>query len=194
MLEKDMLATFKKHLGGMDSPQPQDIQTQGITESPFGKSKKIKKFGEDIKSANEFIGAAQILDIACAKLIAQSQRMLGDNEINGADLEPLERIVSSEMHQIIEKCSFMGTELFDATLSVMVDSKNIEIEVSNPLPLVQNAGYEGVIAYLEDKRADLKNALALVSTKIFDQKIFGSQTIENPAYESFNAKDFLKMF
>ncbi|PAF48726.1 hypothetical protein BKH41_05540 [Helicobacter sp. 12S02232-10] len=189
MFDKDMLATFKKHLVGMDKIQGEDIDPNSL-----GKSKKIRKFGEDVKSANEFIGAVQILDAALAKLISLSQRMLVEGEIKTSDLKSLEGIVSKEMCEIIQNSSFMGTELFDAVLSVEIHSKAIEVEVSNPMSLVANEGYEGVIAYLEDKRADISKALEFVSVQVSDQRVFEPDVSAPSSYESFNAKDFLKMF
>ncbi|MDO7252848.1 flagellar FLiS export co-chaperone [Helicobacter cappadocius] len=189
MFDKDLLATFKKHLEGID-----DSCRVNVSESCFNKERKIHKFGEDMKSANEFIGALQILDNALAKLIVQIQIVLVDDHFKDSDFKSLEGIVLKEINEIVQKCSFMGTLLFGSTLSVFSGKEEIIVEVFNPLDFFDNGGYENVCAYLEDKRAELDNCLKLVSAKISGQQIFGSDSSDAVSYDNFNAKDFLKMF
>ncbi|PAF43814.1 flagellar FLiS export co-chaperone [Helicobacter sp. 11S03491-1] len=192
MFEKDVLATFKKHLEGMDKPKEVGVHT-----NIWNKTTKIHQFGEDMKSANEFIGAMQILNIAIKKLIACSQKMLIDNideNIKDTSYGHLKGMVSKEMNEIIEKCTFMGNALIDVNLSIQSESKAIEFEISNPMPLFEREEYESVIAYLEDKIEDLQYSLELVSAKISSQNIFDASVSNTPSYEHFNSKDFLKRF
>ncbi|PAF50635.1 flagellar FLiS export co-chaperone [Helicobacter sp. 13S00477-4] len=188
MFDKDILATFKKHLEGIDKIDNQDIRGDCLN-----KTRKIQKFGEDIKSANEFIGALQIIDIALHKIILQAQKILLEDEPKDPTFKNLESIVLKEINEIIDKCSFMGMELFNTTLSIQIDSKSIDIEVPNPTPLIQKEGYSSFINYLEDKKLEVQNTLILVSKGISDQKIFEPE-VSKTSYDNFNTKDFLKMF
>lgn len=189
MFDKDLLATFKKHLDGIDNPQKINVEVDSLN-----RGGKIHKFGEDMKSANEFIGALQILDNALKKLLIQIQIVLIDDDFKSNDFQSLEGLVSQEVNEIIEKCSFMGTALFGNTLSVFGGEDEICIEILNPLDFLNNGGYENMSAYIEDKRADVNNCLKLVSAKISGQQIFDSNVSKTSKYDDFNAKDFLKMF
>lgn len=189
MFDKDLLATFKKHLDGID-----DSQKMAVEVDTLNKGSKIHKFGEDMKSANEFIGALQILDNALKKILIQIQVILIDDDLKDENFKSLESLVSKEINEIVEKCSFMGTELFGSTLSVFGGNEEICIEILNPLDFFDNGGYENMAAYAEDKRSDVACCLKMVSAKISGQQIFESDVSNSSKYDNFNAKDFLKMF
>ncbi|PAF54362.1 hypothetical protein BKH42_00130 [Helicobacter sp. 13S00482-2] len=188
MVDKDLLDTFKKHLNGID-----DSHKLNLSGNCFNKERKIHKFGEDMKSANEFIGALQILDNALSKLLVQIQVILIDDEFKDGDFKSLEGIVFKEISEIVEKCSFMGTPLFGNTLSIFVDTQEIVIEIFNPLDFLENGGYENVCSYLEDKKAEIADCLKLVALKASGQQIFDSDLSSTSSYDNFDAKDFLKM-
>ncbi|WP_158654725.1 MULTISPECIES: flagellar FLiS export co-chaperone [unclassified Helicobacter] len=182
MLNKEILNTLKKHLKDIEGT---DFESIGATHS----KNKILKFGEDIKSANEFIGALQVLDITIRKIIAEARKI---------DTELLEDAVqlnctTFNIEQLIQKCSFMGKGLFDVTMATTMGDCEIELEVASPLNFALQKDFDSLIQYLEDKREEIKQKLALISQNISNSKK------EDNAYhqdfsQDFKAKDFLKMF
>lgn len=181
MMNADILETFKKHLG-----KAGEIENTQQTRTYFhslDKTSKIKQFGEDMKSANEFIGAIQMLDFIIKKLIEQAQGMsivdkmkgMGVEEVRDCDFEVFKTIVLKELLETMEKCVFMGTNLFDATLCMHWKSEEFSIEVPNPMPLFENEQYKDFILYLEDKSLELRQCLTLISAKISSQDIFDSK-------------------
>lgn len=65
--------------------------------------------------------------------------------------------------QLIQNCSFMGTALFGNIFNVYVGKKLFEFEIANPLLILQTSNYEGVLAYIQDKRDGIKNHSIRVS-------------------------------
>ncbi|EKQ7381633.1 hypothetical protein P6E80_002313, partial [Campylobacter coli] len=49
---------------------------------------------------------------------------------------------------------------------VYVGQKLFEFEISNPLLVLEKAGYEGVLAYIQDKRDEIKDILCKLSSAI----------------------------
>lgn len=187
MFNKEILATFKKHLEGIDK-----TQNESIPSNPIYKTHKIKQFGEDMKSANEFIGALQILDIALSKIITQAEKLIAEEDFIDKDF--IENNLLIEIKSIIQNCTFLSTPLFDTTLSISCDGEEIELEAFSPLLYTNNGGYKNMLAYLEDKKAEVQNTLLKVSEKISNQKVFKSQKSDSLNYNNFDPKDFLKMF
>lgn len=183
MFNVDILETFKKHLGKAGELEDFNSKEMDTSLQFLDKTSKIKQFGEDMKSANEFIGAVQTLDFIIKKLIDQVQGMSivdkmkcsGVDEARDCDFRILKSIVSKELLETMEKCVFMGTNLFDTTLCMPCQSGDISIEVPNPMPLFESENYKDFIFYLEDKSLELQQCLVLVSAKISGQKIFDSK-------------------
>ena len=200
MLNKDILDTLKKHLADIDGTAFRSEMTR--------KSKlKIHKFGEDMKSANELIGALQILDITLKKIITEASKV--DREL--VESSELTQGVVFAIEQLIGKCSFMGMELFDATMSTEFGGEEISFSVASPMEFVLRGDFANTIAYLEDKREEIKQTLSLISQKISGDEASGAAggvgvgaagraRVNSEASEKFdftqpfNPQDFLKMF
>ncbi|PAF48128.1 hypothetical protein BKH46_02115 [Helicobacter sp. 12S02634-8] len=199
MLDKDMLSIFKKHLNGACAHNGTPIATDTMD-----KSRKIRKFGEDFKSANEFIGSLQVLDNALNQLLIQAQKLLdihqntdqnASTDPNIADTiqaaEAMEGLCVQEMGHRIENCSFLGTALFDTILSVQANASTIAVEVLSPMPLIYKKNYAEVVAYLEDKKSEVSHALASIQAQITHQDIFEKDFASTP-YAKFDTQEFLK--
>ena len=195
MLNKDILDTLKKHLADIDGTVFRSEMTR--------KSKlKIHKFGEDMKSANELIGALQILDITLKKIITEASKV--DREL--VESGELTQGVVFAIEQLIGKCSFMGMELFDATMSTEFGGEEISFSVASPMEFVTRGDFANTIAYLEDKREEIKQTLSLISQKISGDEGSGigagaarsglnSEASEKFDFtQPFSPQDFLKMF
>ncbi|KAA6227830.1 hypothetical protein FMM54_01475 [Campylobacter sp. LR185c] len=139
------LDVLKKHLG--------DVDNMGVF--------KAKQICSQISDANDFIGALQVLDIALKKIhTSLSQRI--DESLD--DMQ--KRTLDADASSIIQNCSFMGTALFDNVFSVYVRKQNFEFEIANPLLVLEKSDYNGVLAYIEDKREEISNILVDVTMAI----------------------------
>ncbi len=76
------------------------------------------------------------------------------------------RTLDATASQLIQNCSFMGTALFGNIFNVYVGKKLFEFEIANPLLILQTSNYEGVLAYIQDKRDEIKIILSELSTAI----------------------------
>lgn len=142
---KNKLDVFKKHLG----------EIQGVSEF------KATQICSQINDANDFIGALQILDLTLKKIEKSiTERLDEQND----DLQ--KRTLDATSSQLIQNCSFMGTALFGNIFNVYVGQKLFEFEISNPLLVLEKAGYEGVLAYIQDKRDEIKDILCKLSSAI----------------------------
>lgn len=66
----------------------------------------------------------------------------------------------------------MGAGLFGNIFNVYVEKKLFEFEISNPLLILKTDNYEGVLAYIQDKKDEIKNILSkLASTISMDQTL-----------------------
>ena len=152
MIDKDLLATLKKHI--------QDIDGTDF-EVPSKVGNKIVSFGEDMKSANEFIGALQVLSIALKKCINKAHL------VDGAEnLDVLKENTALFIREIISNCSFMGNALFDASLCIELGSESVEFSISTPESFLEKYDFESIVGYFEDKQEEIKQNLALISGKI----------------------------
>lgn len=154
MINKDLLETLKKHI--------QDIDGAGF-EISSEVNQKISKFGEDIKNTNEFIGALQIVSVTLKKCIDRARLIEG--EFQGQSQEEKNEYASLKIREMMSKCSFMGTALFDATFGIEFDGRWLEFSISTPESFLVNYDFESVIAYFEDKQEEIKENLALISGK-----------------------------
>ncbi|TKX32988.1 flagellar FLiS export co-chaperone [Campylobacter aviculae] len=156
---KNELDVLKKHLG----------EVQGMSEF------KATQICSQINDANDFIGALQVLELALKK-IEQSIAQRLDDQID--DLQ--KRTLDATTSQLIQNCSFMGTALFGNIFNVYVGKKLFEFEISNPLLILEKAGYEGVLAYIQDKRDEIKNILAdLASAIVMSQGMDNAQMYDS---------------
>ncbi|EDO7705851.1 hypothetical protein QG946_000598 [Campylobacter coli] len=142
---KSDLEIFKKHLG----------EIQGVNEF------KANQICSQINDANDFIGALQVLDMSLKKI---EKSILERIDENSDDMQ--KRTLDATASQLIQNCSFMGTALFGNIFNVYVGKKLFEFEISNPLLVLEKAGYEGVLAYIQDKRDEIKDILCKLSSAI----------------------------
>ncbi|TEY03895.1 flagellar FLiS export co-chaperone [Campylobacter sp. US33a] len=136
-----------------------------ILEQHLGKVQAVGEFKASqictqINDANDFIGALQVLDLALRKIHTSISTY--DTNLDESQKGTLDANIS----QFIQNCSFMGTALFDNAFNVYVGQKLFEFEISNPLLILQKYGYEGVLAYVEDKREELKGILGELASII----------------------------
>ncbi|HEG4758302.1 TPA: hypothetical protein SEA24_000858 [Campylobacter coli] len=142
---KSDLEIFKKHLG----------EIQGVNEF------KANQICSQINDANDFIGALQVLDMSLKKI---EKSILERIDENSDDMQ--KRTLDATASQLIQNCSFMGTALFGNIFNVYVGKKLFEFEIANPLLILQTSNYEGVLAYIQDKRDEIKDILCKLSSAI----------------------------
>ncbi|EAJ1621799.1 flagellar FLiS export co-chaperone [Campylobacter upsaliensis] len=164
---KSELDILKQHLGEVD----------GVSEF------KAKQLCSQISDANDFIGALQVLDLSLKKIQNNiTQRLQKDTD------EVQKRTLDAASSQLVNSCSFMGTALFDNIFNVYVGQKLFEFEISNPLLVLDRGGYEGVLAYIEDKREEIKANLSELSGAI----LMGSNLNTTSMFDT--TQDFKKLF
>ena len=157
----DELQILKRHLGEV------------AEKSEF----KAKELSSQINDANDFIGALQILDKSLKKIQENIQER---NEL-GNDEE--KRNLDAQSANIIQSCSFMGETLFDTKLHTNVGGQNFSFEIQNPLFALENGGYDGVLAYVEDKRDEIDTLLDNLGMAITLSDLSAMPT--NAGYKNF---------
>ncbi|GAD19704.1 flagellar FLiS export co-chaperone [Helicobacter fennelliae] len=193
MHEKDIIATFKKHIGEVDLGEIDlggadfTASTKNLKEAfkiPLCKNLKITHFGEDIKSVNELTGALQTLQIVFRKITDLAQS-IGQDPIQDALLE-------CQIKDKIAECRFLGNALFDVTLSAKIGQKQLQLENPSPLPLLQNGNPSLLIDYIQDKNTEITQTLTALSQAIASQSPFSSAqpNADIPNLEHFD-KDML---
>lgn len=143
---KNELDIFKKHLG----------EVQGMSEF------KANQLCSQINDANDFVGALQVLDIALKKI----HKSISDRSLDLTLDDMQKRVLDANVAQLVQNCSFMGMALFGNIFNVYLGQKLFEFEISNPLFVLEKSGYEGVLAYIEDKREELKTILVELASAI----------------------------
>lgn len=159
------LEILRKHLGNVEG------------ESEFA----TKELCLQIDDANDFIAALQVLDRALKKIEYNLK------ERNNANLEHSYDI-DAQNNTIIENASFMGEALFDKTFSTNVGASRFSFEIHNPLLVFENGGYEGVLAYVEDKREEISALL----DKLDEAIIMGTISTPNSSLEFKDFKELLR--
>ncbi|MCH5313182.1 MAG: hypothetical protein J1E28_02105 [Helicobacter sp.] len=153
---QDMLSTFQKHIG-VHFETPRESYTAVA----------IHKFGEDIKGANEFIGALQSASSALKKILKIAQN---------TSVQDIQNIKAS-MQEIIENASFMGVGLFDTRLDTSLNGITYTLSVESPLSLCVLKSAESldaessfvevdmsaVVAYVEEKMQEISQMLMTLS-------------------------------
>lgn len=139
------LEILKKHLG--------HIEGKGEFET--------KELCAQIDDANDFIGALQVLDNALKKLECNLK-------VRNSATNEEQQGIDTQNNAIIENASFMSESLFGTEFRTSVGGERFSFECQNPFLVLENGGYEGVLAYVEDKREEintlldsLENAIAL---------------------------------
>lgn len=126
------LEILKKHLGNVEG------------KGEFA----TKELCAQIDDANDFIGALQVLDNALKKVEFNLK------ERNSATSEQQQNL-DAQNATIIENASFMGGALFGTNFRTSVGGERFSFESQNPFLVLENGGYEGVLAYVEDKREEI---------------------------------------
>lgn len=150
------LEILKKHLGEVE-----------------GKSKfNASKLSSQINDANDFIAALQLLDLSLKKVLQNIETR------KSIEKEEEKRALDALNSSLIDNCSFMNEKLFDTELSTAIAGQSFTFEIQNPLLLLERTGYEGVLAYIEDKREEISALLDGLGEAIAlgDLAIFSSQT------------------
>lgn len=130
-MEKDILATLKKHIdSGVIEPMPKEVtKTQ------------IHKFGENMKGINEFIGAVQMLNLNLNKIKNLSEKIewINDvisqesNENNISMLRMQKNAHIANIKYVCGEAKFLGVNLFGVNLSCVVNGKDFSLCVESPI-------------------------------------------------------------
>lgn len=192
MQNKDILSTLQKHIGTLEGVPTQNLATQsGIHTSasmPLS-SVSIHKFGEDIKGANEFIGALQSASLKLKKLLNLAQ------SIDSQSQETQAIQVESSMQKLIDESSFMGVKLFDTELSTSLGGVSYSIVIDSPMPLIttQKHTMSDCISYLEEKSLEIAQMLLTLSEALTAPISPNAQDMAFD-FENINAGALAQMF
>lgn len=157
MTNNDILATFKKHIEGINNNE-----TKNMTKS------QIYRFSENIKGINEFIGASQTILIKISKIknIAEKIQYLDELlESQSNDLYELEQNKQSninEIKNIVKNANFIGISLFDTTLFCNINGKEITLDIQNPINYIDN----GLINFCQEIQNEINKTLVKISNLI----------------------------
>ncbi|WP_104711077.1 flagellar FLiS export co-chaperone [Helicobacter felis] len=159
MSTQTMLQAFQKHLGDIDTQSLEMLDTQG-------KAHKIERFNHEIKSINESIGALQILQIACQKLLK---------------LESKDR---ASMQEAVNKARFKEKGLFGVRLDIVLDSQEpLCVQVPNPLEVLESQGFDAMRASLEQGLSSIKGALTSIQESVATKQVFQkTPTLNTPNF------------
>ena len=207
-LGNNIIETFKKHIkeqgiepDTLAQNALNNIQAiQSNAKLPFIAERKIRNFGEDIKSANELAGALQTLQIAFKKLLSLA------DEISQSSSQAREQIYK-QIKDKIASSTFMGEGLFDTALSAKIGGKEILLENPSPMPLLEstqahNADNGGDCAessknfkdYVSEKLLEINETLAHLSEAISQAQIFDKaqefDSFDSSAFERFDKNMF----
>lgn len=201
----NIIDTFKKHIKEQGIEPDMLAQNalsniQAIKSNaklPFLAERKIRNFGEDIKSANELTGALQTLQIAFKKLLLFTDEISQDssNQARGQVYEQIKDRISST--------TFMGDGLFDTVLSVKIGGKEILLENPSPMPLLESSkasgeseyvDFENFKDYVSEKLLEINETLSLLSEAISQAQIFDKaqefDSFDSSAFERFDKNMF----
>lgn len=179
MNNDDMLATFKKHLAGVE----QDIQVN-LTKT------QIHNFGENMKGINEFIGAAQTLNVNLNKIKNLSEKIhwiddLLKQETNANAIQILRTERQTHIANIkytLENAKFLGVGLFDVELSCVVSGRKFSLNVANPLEFID----DNMLEYCAAKSDELNEMLLKVSQRL------NSEDDSSKSLNEFKSVDLLR--
>lgn len=126
-----------------------------------------KRFGEDIKGVNEFIGALQSVQIVLVKILKIAQGCLYDAtdlqqaQISESELTSKKSLATSEIASLVAEAQFLGTPLFDTNLSANVNGTQQSICFTSPLSLAPD--FHALSAYVQEKQEESMQLLLLLS-------------------------------
>lgn len=154
MTNEDILATFKKHIDGIDNKNMQNMSKY-----------QIHRFSENIKGINEFIGAAQSISIKILKIKNLAEKINYIDELLDAPSNNLEQLKQnkisnkSSIENIIQDATFMGIQLFDTELSCIINGKEIKLNIKNPMQYIDN----NIIEYCQEVQNEISTILSTIS-------------------------------
>lgn len=190
MQNKDILSTLQKYIGVIED-MPKHTK-------PYS-SIHIHKFSEDMKGANEFIGALQSASIVLKKILKLAQSV-------DPQSEPIQIAqTKSTIQELIAHASFMELPLFDSNLSATLNGTTYNLIIDNPMPLCadctdSNSAMNNLIGYTEEKIIELNEMLSSFSEALTEPIAPGSSTNKsNSSYDvsdfnEFNPEHFARMF
>lgn len=201
-LGNNIIETFKKHIKEQGI-EPDTLAQNALSNIqaiksnarlPFLAERKIRNFGEDIKSANELTGALQTLQIAFKKMLSLA------DEISQSSSQAREQIYK-QIKDRISSTTFMGEGLFDTLLSAKIGGKEILLENPSPMPLLESSkassdgeyvDFENFKDYVSEKLLEINETLAHLSEAISQAQIFDkAQEFDNSsAFETFDKNIF----
>lgn len=137
MNNDDILATFKKHLSGIEE-----------IDSSFTKTH-IHNFGETMKGINEFIGAVQIINLNLHKIknLVEKIQWIDDllnTESNAQTMQSMQterQNYLSNIEHLVDNAKFMGIALFDVELSCLINGRQFNLDVASPINFINDDLY-----------------------------------------------------
>ena len=132
-MEKDILATLKKHIDdGIIEAMPKEVSKA-----------QIHKFGENMNGINEFIGAVQMLSLNLNKVKNLSEKIEWINDLlsqesdeNTISMLRMQRNAHiANIKYVCGEAKFLGVNLLGTNLSCVANGKEFSISVENPLEL-----------------------------------------------------------
>lgn len=152
---QDIIATMQKHINNQFqanipslASKIKSTQNPHISANNSATKSSIVRFGEDIKGANEFIGALQSASVAIRKLLNITKNAESSQNI------------TQNLQEIVDSASFMGFKLFGAELSTQLNAKHYTMHLENPLSLYNATDSSAFVGFLDEKIKDI-NALLL---------------------------------
>lgn len=213
----EIIETFKKHIKEQGI-EPQSLAKNALsnieaiqsakTHLPFVAQRKIRNFGEDIKSANELTGALQTLQITFKKLLSLADELDEmDNAAKSSDKAMQKKSqILTQIKERVEMATFMGEGLFDTALSAKMGNKEILLENPSPMPLLENDNVESAKighfkTYIEEKTLEINEALSHLSNAISNAEIFDKaqnfgdfdSSADSSVFERFDKNIFRNM-
>ncbi len=126
-----------------------------------------KRFGEDIKGVNEFIGALQSAQIVLTKILKIAQGCLYDAtdlqqaQMSESELDSKKALAISEITSLVAEAQFLGTPLFDTNLSANINGAKQSICFASPLSL--SPDFHALSVYVQEKQDESMQLLLLLS-------------------------------
>lgn len=190
MQNKDILSTLQKHIGVIED-MPEHTK-------PYS-SIHIHKFSEDMKGANEFIGALQSASVVLKKILKLAQSI-------DPQSEPIQIAqTKSTIQELITHASFMDLPLFDSNLNATINGTTYSLVIDNPMPLCEDCvdsinAINNLINYTEEKVIELNEMLSRFSEALTAPIAPGnSQNRSSSQYDlgdfnEFNPEHFARIY
>lgn len=160
-MDNNILDIFKKHIGdiGGINTNKQDFST--TLNATYMKNACVKQFSEDMKGANEFIGALQKLDISLKKIA----KLLSENMYSDANSDTL----GEEIKLMSQNCTFMNVALFDSELALSTQEREFKITIESPK---LNSDYIGALDKINSQRNQIAELLSEINNEMLNKEIF----------------------